>query len=158
MRPLPLALLSLAFCATTVSSALAQNPPNLTGTWVLLPDSSDFGPMPAATARTDVIEHKGSSIVIKRTQSGPTGEVKATLTYGVDGKPYQNTIGGNDVTSTLKWDGAVLVIESTVKTPQGEASVTDRWSLSPDGKRLTQSRSLSMQGQNATQKFLLTKQ
>src|SRR5262249_47209185 len=155
---LPSAVLSIAFAATAASSAPAQSPPNFTGTWVLVVAKSDFGPMPAADSRTDVIEHNGSAIVVKRTQKGgPIGDVSATLTYGVDGKPYQNSMGGNEITSKLKWDGAVLVIESTVKTMNGDAAVTDRWSLSEGGKTLTQERQLSLGGQSAAQKFVLAK-
>jgi hypothetical protein len=158
MRSLPLAILSLAFGATAASSALAQSPPNFTGTWVMAADKSNFGPMPPPTTRTDVIDHKGSTIVIKRTQTGGMGDVAATLTYGVDGKQYKNKFGPNDITSTLKWDGPVLVIESTATTAQGDVAVTDRFSLSADGKTLTQERKLNLQGQEAAQTIVLVKQ
>jgi len=161
MRSLPLAILSLAFGATAASSALAQKAPNFSGTWVMVLGKSDFGGMPGAPeSRTDKIEHKETSIVIHRTQSpGPMGgKLEATLTYGIDGKPYKNTIGENDVTSTLSWDGPVLVVESTVTTQQGPAQVTYRWSLSADGKTLTQERKFSMGNQKAAQKIVFAKQ
>jgi hypothetical protein len=159
MRFLSSTILSVAFGLTAAGTVAAQSPPNLTGTWVMVADKSNFGPMPAPQSRTDVIDHKGSAIVINRTQTGgPMGDIKATLTYGVDGKEYKNSVNGNEVTSILKWDGAVLVIESTVITPNGTASVTDRWSLSADGKTLTQERKLSMQGQEAAQTIVLAKQ
>jgi hypothetical protein len=138
--------------------ASAQDKPDLSGTWVMVAEKSDFGAMPAPTSRTDVIEHKGTSLVMKRKQSGgPMGEVESTLTYGIDGKEYQNKAGPNDVTSKLRWEGDVLVIESTVKTEQGDATVVDRYNLSADKKTLTQNRTISIQGQQLAQTIVLAK-
>ncbi len=159
MRVLSHVALSAALTLAAFSPAAGQGAPNLTGTWVMVADKSNFGTMPAPQSRTDVIDHKDPSLVIKRTQTGgPMGDVTATLTYGIDGKSYKNTLGPNDVTSTLKWDGQVLVVESTVSTPNGDATVTDRFSLSADKKMLTQDRKISIQGQELAQTIVLAKQ
>ena len=50
------------------------------------------------------------------------------------------------------------MIVSTVQTPNGEATVTDRLSLSGDGKTLTQQRAISVQGQELAQTMVLVKQ
>ena len=57
----------------------AQKTPNLSGTWVMALDKSSFGPMPGPQSRTDVVEHKGTSITVKRTVVGPNGETTATI-------------------------------------------------------------------------------
>ena len=137
--------------------ARAQQLPNLSGTWVLQVDKSDFGPMPPITSRTDVIDHKEPSLTIKRTVVTGAGETTSTLVYGVDGKSYKNTAGGAEITSTLKWDGAVLVMESTLSTPNGDISIVDRYSLSEDGTTLTQARTLGAAGQTASQTMVLKK-
>ncbi|HEX9895785.1 MAG TPA: hypothetical protein VGA78_17770 [Gemmatimonadales bacterium] len=136
----------------------AQTAPDLSGTWTLQVDKSDFGPMPAFTSRTDVIDHKEPKLTIKRTVVSQAGEVTSTLVYGVDGTPYKNTIGNNEATSTLKWDGSTLVIISTLTTPQGEVTVTDRISLSADGKTMTQARLINAGGQEIPQTMVLAKQ
>ncbi len=154
-----LALASFAVLALPWSApAAAQDKPDLSGTWVMVADKSDFGAMPGPTTRTDVIEHKGTSLVMKRSQGGgPMGDVNSTLTYGIDGKEYKNQAGPNDVTSKLRWEGDVLVMESTVATGQGDASVVDRYSLSADKKTLTQNRTISIQGQEIKQTIVLAK-
>jgi hypothetical protein len=148
-------LLTLALPAAAVAQA-----PNLSGTWVLQTDKSDFGMMPGPTSRTDVITHAEPNLTIKRTiESEQTGKVSSDLVYAVDGKEWKNkTSDGTEITSTLKWDGAVLVVTSQISTPNGDATITDRFSLSADGKTLTQDRAISVQGQELTQKMVLAKQ
>lgn len=151
------AVLSLMF-VLVAAPATAQGVPNLSGTWVMDVSKSDFGMMPAPAGRTDVIDHKEPALVIKRTTMTPNGEVASTLTYAVDGKPYLNKAGGNDISSVLKWEGATLVVVSTVETPNGQATITDRFSVSEDGKVLTQQRAISIQGQELAQTIVLAKQ
>ena len=155
-RSFSLALLTLALAVPALAGA--QDVPNLSGTWVLQADKSDFGMMPAPTSRTDVITHKEPSLVIKRSISMAQGDVTTELTFGVDGKPWKNTSMGNEMSSTLKWDGKVLVVVSSVSTPQGDATITDRFTLSDDGKTLTQARVIAIQGQEIAQRMVLVKQ
>ena len=87
------------------------------------------------------------------------GSASSDLVYSVDGKPWKNTTSdGSEITSTLKWEGPVLVVASIVNTPNGEATITDRFSLSPDGKTMTQDRHIAVAGQEISQKMILVKQ
>jgi hypothetical protein len=115
--------------------------------------------MPGPTSRTDVIDHKDPSLTIKRSLVGPQGPSSTDLVYAVDGKEWKNKAGdGSELVSTLKWDGAVLVVVTNITTPQGEAVITDRFSLSSDGRTLTQGRVIAIQGQEIAQKMVLAKQ
>ena len=127
---------------------------------LLQTDKSDFGMMPGPTSRTDVITHAEPKLTIKRSlESEQTGKVTSDLVYAIDGKEWKNTTAdGNELRSTLKWDGAVLVVTSQITTPNGDATITDRFSLSSDGKTMTQDRVISIQGQELTQKMVLAKQ
>ena len=136
----------------------AQSPPNLSGTWILQTDKSNFGPLPAPSKRTDVIDHQEPRLTMKRTGTGPQGDFTAELVFVVDGKPHKNTVSGNELTTTLKWDGPVLVMVSTTMSPNGEITLTDRLSLSEDGKTLTQSRTVDVQGQTFEQTAVFAKQ
>lgn len=140
------------------TSAAAQSVPNLSGTWVLQVDKSTFGPMPAPASRTDVIDHQEPKLNIKRTVAIASGETTTELVYVVDGKPYKNMVGTNELSSTLKWDGPTLVMVSTLATLQGEVTITDRLSLSADGKTLNQARTLSAGGEQIEQTMVLAKQ
>ena len=147
-------LLTLALPASAVAQA-----PDLSGSWVLQVDKSDFGPMPGLTSRTDVITHKDPSLTIKRSIVSANGNATSDLVYAVDGKPWKNTTSdGSEITSTLKWDGPVLVVTSILNTPNGEATITDRFSLSSDGKTMTQDRMIAVAGQEIAQKLVLVKQ
>ena len=140
------------------AGAGAQTVPNFSGTWVLQVDKSDFGAMGGPSARTDVIDHQEPKLSIKRTITGPNGEITSNLVYAVDGKPYKNTVANAETTSTLSWDGQTLVMVTLYPSPQGEATITDRYTLSADGKTLTQERSVAIQGQNLAQKMVLARQ
>jgi hypothetical protein len=151
-------LVALIAALAVAVPAPAQTAPNLSGTWVLQVDKSDFGPFPAPQSRTDVIDHQEPRITITRTAVTQNGEVRFNLAFAVDGKPHKNVVNGNELTSTLRWDGPVLVIVSTTSTPQGDVTLTDRWSLSDDGKTLTQARTLEAGGQSLEQSAVFAKQ
>lgn len=149
----------MLLAALALPAGLAAQAPNLSGTWQLQVDKSDFGMMPGPTSRTDVIDHKDPSLTIKRSLVGPQGPSSTDLVYAIDGKEWKNKAGdGSELVSTLKWDGAVLVVVTNITTPQGEAVITDRFSLSGDGKTLTQDRVIGIQGQEIVQKMVLAKQ
>ena len=151
------ALLAIALAVPAVSAA--QQVPNLSGTWMLQADKSDFGMMPVPQSRTDVIEHQEPKLTIKRTVvTTVAGESTLNLVYVVDGKPHKNMAGPSELTSTLSWEGRTLVTVSTVDTQQGPVTITDRLTLSEDGKILTQQRTMSAQGQEAKQTMVLVKQ
>lgn len=153
--------MTLLLCAALALPAglAAQSAPNLSGTWQLQIDKSDFGMMPGPTSRTDIIDHKDPSLTIKRSAVSAQGPTSTDLVYAVDGKEWKNKAGdGSDLVSTLTWDGAVLVVVTNIVTPQGEAVVTDRLSLSADGKTLTQDRVIAIQGQEIVQKMVLARQ
>ena len=152
-------LVTLTAMALAMPAGLvAQDKPNFSGTWVLQTDKSDYGMMPPPMSRTDIIDHQEPKITIKRTAATGEGENKLDLVYAVDGKPWKNQAGEQEVTSTLHWEGQELVVVSEVDTPQGLATLTDRWSLSADGKTLTQNRTISIQGQELKQTMVLAKQ
>ncbi|HET9512492.1 MAG TPA: hypothetical protein VFO95_01085 [Gemmatimonadales bacterium] len=152
------AVMALAVATALPVSIAAQDKPNFSGTWVLQTDKSDYGMMPPPMSRTDIIDHQEPKITIKRTAATGEGENKLDLVYAVDGKPWKNQAGEQEVTSTLHWEGQELVVVSEVDTPQGLATLTDRWSLSADGKTLTQNRTISIQGQELKQTMVLAKQ
>ena len=159
MRPTGLLGLVAVLSLAGPIAAAAQAVPNLSGTWVLQADKSSFGMMPAPQSRTDVIDHQEPKLTIKRTATDANGQTTTTeFGYAVDGQPYKNMAGPTEVTSRLHWEGAILVSVSTATAPQGEVTITDRYTLSEDGKTLTQQRTLSIAGQEIAQTIVLAKQ
>lgn len=153
----PLLTLALVGSAATASAQTASVP-NLSGTWVLQVDKSDFGVLQPLTARTDVVDHQEPKLTIKRSVTTNGQENSSNLVYVIDGKPYKNMAGPTEITSTLHWEGSTLVSVSIAQSPNGELTITDRYDLSQDGKTLTQKRTFSVGGQEATQTIVLLKQ
>jgi hypothetical protein len=158
MRPVLTAALLGTLLAVAPRVGVAQHVPNLSGTWVLQADKSDFGPLPAPTSRTDVVDHQEPKLNIKRTIVQNGTEVVGNLVFVIDGKEYKNTMGPQELASTLKWDGQVLVVTTSTSMQGADVSLVDRYTLSADGKTLTQDRTIGVQGQTLTQKLVFAKQ
>jgi hypothetical protein len=151
-------LATAALCAVApLPDGLAQNRPNLNGTWVLQVDRSDFGPMPPYTSRTDVFDHREPALTITRTVVSPAGEITTKLVLAVDGKPHQNRAGESAITSTLRWEGTTLVMVTAASTPEGDVTYQDRFTLSADGTTLTQVRTIRAGGEEASQTMVFAR-
>jgi hypothetical protein len=140
--------------SVTISAASAQAArPNLTGTWVM--DASKTvvdGNLGAASAATSKIAQHGDTIVVDReTTTESTGVVMSHTVWGVDGKPWKNTVPVNgtdaEVTSVLAWEGNVLVIRSSLTVMDNAVDLVDRWTMAADGKSITMVRAGSAMGQ-----------
>jgi hypothetical protein len=135
MRRTGLILAGLLFLA---ASASAQGKPNFSGDWKLNASKSNFGQMPAPTSLTQKITHADPSLKVQTAQSGDFGDINSDFSFTTDGKECQNAIGDMfKMTSTVKWDGDILLFDSKMDIQGNAMSGTDKWSLSPDGKTLT---------------------
>ncbi len=59
------------------------------------------------------------------------------LHYELDGSTTQNTIEGNAVQSTAKWDVSDLVVHSVTHGTDGDIVIDDRWVMSLDKGKFT---------------------
>src|ERR1039458_4402351 len=135
MRKAIVAALSVTAFAT---SMLAQSKPNYSGTWKLNIAKCDFGPLPAPDSRTDVITHNDPALKIDVDTKGGQGDFAGTLNYTTDGKEATNKMGPREVKSTLGWEGNHLVVNSKLTYNDAEVTIKSVWTLSDDGKTLTQ--------------------
>jgi hypothetical protein len=155
-----------ALLLMAAASLSAQAKPNLTGEWTLVPEKSDFGPMPKPTKMVRTATHTEPALKFVTVQSSEQGETTAETNYTTDGKPTKNTVQGNTMTSTAKWDGATLVITSTLSIPGKDADgsvkvidvpMSDRIELSADGKTMNQVRTLDTPEGQFTLKLVFAK-
>ena len=158
MRCHNLPVFSAVLLAAAFGVLQAQAKPNFTGTWKLNVSKSDFGPLPAPDSRTDKITHADPDLTDAVTQSGQMGDLSAELKYSTDGKETTNTVRGNEIKSTAKWDGDELVIDGKASFNGSDVTLKDRWSLSADGKTLTILRHIVSPMGEADQKVVLEKQ
>ena len=154
LRKTFLTLTTIAFAATLA----AQNKPNFTGTWKLNVSKSDFGPLPGPTSRTDVIEHSDPALKVSSAVENAQGKQSNTSTYTTDGKEIVNKMGPREIKSTVTWEADKLVVNSKFSFNDNDVTVKSVWTLSADGKTLTQNAHLAAQMGEADQTMVFEKQ
>jgi len=128
-------LIALAILTLAALPALAK--PNFTGDWKLNASKSTFGEMPAPDSMTYKITHADPKLSTATKQSGQMGEFEMQASYTTDGKECTNEgFGGSTTKSVVKWDGDTLVIETKGQFGDNEFTMTQKWTLSADGKTL----------------------
>lgn len=155
MRKAIFAVLAVTAFATTM---FAQSKPNFSGTWKLNVAKSSFDPMPAPESRTDVIEHTDATLKDSVTSVGGMGDIKGAMNFNTDGSETSNKLGPQEVKSTLAWEGSNLVINSKLMYNESEVTIKNVWSLSDDGKTLTESAHIASAMGEFDQKLIYEKQ
>jgi hypothetical protein len=114
--------------------------PNLSGTWKLNIGKSNFGQIPPPASQVDTIDDSEPTVKVTVAQTGGMmGDSNMTSTVDTSGKESKNPgMGGADVTSNAHWDGATLVIDSKTSFQGSDVKIKDSYSLSADGKTLTE--------------------
>ncbi len=116
-----------------VAAGLLLAEPDLTGTWKLNHEKSDFGRAPRPGTVVTKIRQQGGELAAQSASDGRVNEYRWTL----DGKESVNRIGGNEVKAVAGWRGPILQVRSKT-TVQGTAlAMTDQYSLSDDGREMT---------------------
>jgi hypothetical protein len=149
---------TLFVIAAAANLAMAADKPDFSGSWKMDADKSVFGPMPPPTAMTRTIDHKDPALSVVSAISSPQGDQNSTFKYSTDGKETTNSMMGNDVKSTAAWEGKTLVIKSAANFGGADVKLTDKWTLSDDGKTLTDALSISAPQGDFDITYVLVKQ
>jgi len=127
----------LAIGFLSVAMAANSGPhPNFSGTWKLNVANSSFAPLPPLTHLVDTIEQTRSAIKIHRTQANQGHERTRDVIYNLDGAPMTVRHNTGDSKTVVRWEGANLVIESSLEFEGLPMNVRDRWSLRHEGRTL----------------------
>jgi hypothetical protein len=126
-----------AFVLVAAGAAIAQSTPDFSGIWAMNAAQSNFGGMPAPSSLTQTVTQDPSAVKVAVKQSGDFGDMAMDFTFTTDGKENVNQVADMAVKSTAKWDGPVLAIDSTMDIQGSPMTMSDRWTLSGDGKQLT---------------------
>lgn len=148
-------ILAAAVCLLAVTPAMAKT--DFSGTWKIVLDKSDFGPMPPPEKVEQIVEHKENDLKVNVTQVGQQGEVKMELNYSTE-KETTNTFRNTPMKSTAKWDGDKLVVVSKLEFQGNEVVIQDTWSLADEGKTLTLDRKLNTPQGDLEMKHVFAKQ
>ena len=131
--------IALAVCLLAFSGAVLAAP-NFSGDWKINASKSKTnGQFPVPQRFERKVTHAEPAVAVTTTRSGfqGGGDVTTEAKYTTDGKETTNPgFGGSQMKSVAKWDGDVLTIQSSASTQNGDFTVTERWSLSSDGKTL----------------------
>src|SRR5215469_812374 len=132
------AIKSIFAIAAFATLALAADKPNFSGEWSLDVDKSNFGPMPPPATMIRKISHSEPEMTVEQaTTGGPQGDQSFKFKYSTDGKETTNEMMGTPAKTKAAWDGNALVINMSVDAGGNEIKITDRVSLSDDGKVMT---------------------
>jgi hypothetical protein len=116
--------------------------PNFSGEWTLNLTQSNFGGMPAPTTLTQTITHDDPTLRVVTAQTGAFS-FNADFSYTTDGKECPNQLNDFKVTTVITWDGDALVLDSKMDFQGTAMTAKDKWTLSPDGRRLIVARHFS---------------
>jgi len=125
MRCFAVAILTLL---PAVQVATAQSNPDFSGAWNLNPTRSEIqNAVPGDPALK--VEQSAASVTLSGSASVPS-------LYPLDGRTEKRHVGDSDFTTTTKWEGAALLVNTVVSGPQNY-TLMERWTRSRDGNTLT---------------------
>ena len=138
-----LVLFAVIIALTTANTFAGKGKTNFAGTWTLNETKTTqaqggFGPAKMLTVTQD-----GNKMTVVRTQTGRNGEERTiSLNYTLDGKECDNSNDRRTSKSVVLWseDGLSLTINTRTTSERNgekfEASSTEIWKLTEDGKSL----------------------
>jgi hypothetical protein len=126
------------FLLTSLGHAQMADKPDFTGRWRMMKDKSDFAGFKVPDVITRSIEQHGVIMNVHTVQTLGQKTSIADISYSIDGTVTQNVVNGRNAESRTFWDGAVLVVKTTMTTAKGGPElIEDRWNLSADKETLT---------------------
>jgi hypothetical protein len=149
----------LLVAATAIVSPLAaQSHPDFTGTWIIDAKAAPAG----ITSMTMTVKQDPKTINVVTDINTTMGAQKVTNVFNLDGSESKNSMSGPagtiETTSTVAWEGAVMVVATKASVQGQEISQNDKWSLGADGKTLNLERAVGFGGQNMSTKLAFNKQ
>jgi len=134
-----IALLVVVLAVAIAGLAVAQGKPDFSGKWAPKVDPNAAPPAGGGGRGGGM---GGGPMTIKQTateltQERTMGENVMSTVYKLDGTESVNKTQRGESKSVAKWDGAKLVIKTSMEGPKGVTETTATWSLSGDGKELT---------------------
>lgn len=141
---------------TGAGPALAD-PPEFSGTWVMNVHGSDLAGERPPMSKVQRVERQGTEFVVTTDEISERGTVHGVARYATDGQDSINDVLGSSMTSSIGWDGAVMIMRTWGRFGNADIMLVDRWSLSPDGQTLTIARQFRGHGRVVDQTLVFDK-
>ena len=148
---LSMMLLVLWTGAGLMTAPVAADPPDFSGTWVMNVHGSELAGERPPMSKVQRVEHQGTELVVTIDEIGDRGTVHGVARYATDGQDSINDVLGSSMTSSIGWEGPVMIMRTWGRFGNADIVLVDRWSLSPDGKTLTIARQFRGHGRVADQ-------
>ena len=127
----------LAGAPFLTTSALAQGSRDFSGEWILNRQASTLSPgADGVQSGTVQIEHREPTFRYKATLVSGSNRTAYEYELQTDGRDVAGTAPGPASVSSLRWEGDTLVFTGRITTPKGETTVTFRYDLLDEGRRL----------------------
>jgi len=134
--------------AMTIAAAQTQALPNFAGKWTLVAEPNAPAGMGGLGQEANITQDASTLTITRTTQMGTF-----TSNYKLDGSESKNTLNfqGNsiDQTSTTKWDGSKLLVNTKMDFGGNPAEIKMVISLDPSGNLLVESTRPDFQGGGA---------
>jgi hypothetical protein len=115
----------------------AQQKPDFTGEWTLNRQASTLSPGAAAVRSGAVrIEHREPMFRCRLSVVADGNPIEYAYELLSDGREVTGTQQGRSTVSSLRWDGDALVFTGGIKGPTGEVTMSFRYELEENGRRL----------------------
>jgi hypothetical protein len=116
---------------------MAQKP-DFSGQWTLNRQASMLSPVVAPTVQSGAlrIEHCEPTFASQLTIVFSDKPVESKFELLSDGREVTTTGGGQQIVSSLRWDGDALVATFRIQIPGGELMISFRYELLDGGRRL----------------------
>ncbi len=126
-------LFGVFLAMVVVAVAFAQGKPDFSGTWTPQAPAAGGGGGRGSGGPMTVTQND-KTLTVERSMGGNTMKTVYNLD-GTESKNEQMGRGGTPTTSTstVKWDGAKLVITTKSEGPNGPVERTQTWSMTADG-------------------------
>jgi hypothetical protein len=125
--------------------------PNLSGTWKLNLDKSEFGQIPPPSSETDVFTQNANDLKIAISSDNERGKEVYTipLTIGGDETPtpkdaFPDSAEFKILSSKGEWQTGTLVVLQKISYQGGAGTIRSIYTLSLDGKVLTKESHISL--------------
>jgi hypothetical protein len=116
--------------------------PDLTGTWEINLQASDFGMSPPVST-TLIFERADEQLVLTRVSTHDGTERTTQFDMPTDGELHQ-TSGTGPTQAKVEWDGDVLVLWVVVESNMGNLEVTERITAPEGGNTLRLDRTIAV--------------
>lgn len=124
---------------------------DLSGTWKLNLEKSNYDQVPPPQDETIVLTQKGPVFTIATTSDNDRGKEVYTLPFTADGADtptpkgtFADTAALQFVSSKGEWKGGALVLTQKILYENSPGTLTSTFKLSPDGKTLTRVMDISV--------------